>query len=119
MTAFSALGKNFVDSSHLDVQRTYSRFSIEVISFFIGWTTYLCPCRFVSQRHGVNHLCCFLSSVYVLSISTNAMLKDFEASDHGTTNNVELQQARIRIRILWNQTDQILTGGFLKPEIFD
>ncbi|KAF8796529.1 hypothetical protein HNY73_000894 [Argiope bruennichi] len=47
MTAFSALGKNCVDSSHLDGQETFSRFRTEVISFFIGWTAYLCPCRFI------------------------------------------------------------------------
>ncbi|KAF8770895.1 hypothetical protein HNY73_018372 [Argiope bruennichi] len=35
-----------------------------------------------------------------------SMLKGFEANDHGTTDNMEVQQAHIRIRILWNSTDR-------------
>ncbi|KAF8764004.1 hypothetical protein HNY73_022127 [Argiope bruennichi] len=33
-----------------------------------------------------------------------SMLKGLEGSDHGTTDNMELQKAHIRIRILWNPT---------------
>ncbi|KAF8771409.1 hypothetical protein HNY73_018834 [Argiope bruennichi] len=36
----------------------------------------------------------------------DTILKGFEASDHGTTDNMELQQAHIRIRILWNPTNR-------------
>ncbi|KAF8778351.1 hypothetical protein HNY73_015082 [Argiope bruennichi] len=41
MPAFSSLGKNCVDSSHLDGQGTFSLFRTEVISFFLGWATYV------------------------------------------------------------------------------
>ncbi|KAF8794057.1 hypothetical protein HNY73_002079 [Argiope bruennichi] len=66
MTAFSALGKNCVISSHLDGQATSSQFHTEVIS----------------------------------------MLKGFETSDNGTTVNMKLLQAHIRIQILWNLPDR-------------
>ncbi|KAF8790706.1 hypothetical protein HNY73_005687 [Argiope bruennichi] len=65
VTTFSDIAKNCVDSSHLDGQGTSSRFRTEVISFFLGWTTYLCP------KRGVNHQYCFLGSMYMLSISTD------------------------------------------------
>ncbi|KAF8787535.1 hypothetical protein HNY73_009118 [Argiope bruennichi] len=34
------------------------------------------------------------------------MLRGFEASNHGTTDNMELQQAHIRIQMLWNMTNK-------------
>ncbi|KAF8794507.1 hypothetical protein HNY73_002482 [Argiope bruennichi] len=122
MTTFSALDKNCVDSSHLDSQGTFSRFCTEVISFSIGRRTYQCPCRFDTGTTSIPSTVfsvpctCYPSAPMLEAIKYSIKMtkykkfkdtmKGFETSVQGTRDNMELQQAHIRIRILWNPTNR-------------
>ncbi|KAF8763811.1 hypothetical protein HNY73_021950 [Argiope bruennichi] len=116
MVAYSALGKNCVDSSHLDGQETFfSWFRTEVVSdgqlicvhailldkgtTSITSTVFSVPCTCYPSAPILDARKYSLKMTSKYKKFKDVRLKGFEESDHGTTDNTELQQAHIGIRI--------------------
>ncbi|XP_055954156.1 uncharacterized protein LOC129990767 [Argiope bruennichi] len=127
MTVCSALCKNCVDNSFLDGQGSLSRFRREARSggqlvrvhavLFDKGTTSLTnnvfpvPCLCYTSAPMLDARKYSLKMTLTHKKFKDTMLRGFEASDHGTTDNMELR-VHIRIRTLWSPilTDQRLIG---------